>query len=209
MIARASGSLVLDVSNNDVADVGAVRASGAVALIAKATEGYTYLDQFYGHHRAVARAARIPFGAYVFMHLDAPDEQAATFLRYAQLRSGDLAPIIDAELPHVFPSRSGTLAIDACARHLETYHYRPILYASASFWLEAIAVRPTLRRLRVWEAQYPGRYTRWFPWLAGRRMRLRHGASVVLWQWTDRFAVGARYYDASRLMAPLDSLLIP
>ena len=82
------------------------------------------------------------------------------------------------------------------------------LYASASYWQPLHRERPELRRLRVWEADYPGRFTRWFPRLAAMRVRLRHGVTVVMWQWTDRYQLGGRGFDASRLLAPLESLLI-
>lgn len=201
--------LILDVSNNDPIPAGDVRASGCVALICKETEGTSFHDSTAPHHREVAHQAGVVFGGYLFLHQDSPGSEADYFNDYAKPARGDLQPIIDAELPYVAPTRVGTARIDGCAARLEALGYKPILYASASFWLEAIAVRPSLKRLRVWEAQYPGRFARWFPQLARLRIRLRHGANVVMWQWTDRYAVGAGHYDASRLMVPLGQLRIP
>jgi hypothetical protein len=72
-----------------------------------------------------------------------------------------------------------------------------------------VKVDPKLKRLRVWEAQYPGRFTRWFPRIARLRIRLGTGVSVVLWQWTDEYAVGGHRYDASALLTDIGNLQIP
>lgn len=202
-------NLVLDVSNNDPIPASSIVGAGCEALICKATEGSSFRDATYPRHRAVALQAEIPFGAYLFLHTDSPGSEAGYFLDYAQPRPGDIQPIIDAEPPGVFANRAGAARVDGCAAYLEARGYKPILYASAYFWRELVSLRPSLRRLRVWEADYPGRYDRWWPWLAAKRIRLGGGANVVLWQWTDRLAVGSGHYDASRLMVPLKSLLIP
>lgn len=204
-----SGPLILDVSNTNTIDLATFRHSGAVALVAKETEGQSFRDGTAAQHRAVARAAGVPFGGYLFLHVTAPRNEARVFLTYAQLRAGDLQPIIDAETTDGHTITQAASAAHECAVELEGHGYRPILYASSSFWLGLIAAEPRLRRLHVWEADYPGRFSRWFPSLAARRIRLRHGVTVVLWQWTDRYAVAGRSFDASRLLAPLDRLTIP
>lgn len=200
--------LVLDVSNNRTIDAATLRLSGAVALIAKETEGRSFRDGTAARHRAAARACRIPFGGYLFLHVVDPRGEVRAFREYAQLARGDLHPVIDTEVSDGHTMAQVADAVDEAAREFEANGYRPIVYASASFWLALHRERPTLRRLRVWEAQYPGRFTRWFPGLARRRIRLQHGASVVLWQWTDSYRVGAVSYDASRLLVPLDRLTI-
>lgn len=200
--------LVLDVSNNNPIDVRTARAAGAVALIAKETEGTSFRDGTAARHRAVARQLGIPFGGYVFLHVAHAEQQARNFLAYADLRPGDLQPIIDAEVTDARTIAQVAAAIDAAARVLERHGYRPILYVPIDLWHRIVAELPALKRLRIWEPQYPGRFTLWAPSLARLRVRLRHGASVVLWQWTDRYQALGRHYDASRLLVRLDSLRI-
>jgi hypothetical protein len=72
-----------------------------------------------------------------------------------------------------------------------------------------VKAEPKLKRLRVWEAAYPGRFTRWFPRLSSMRIALTHGVRVVLWQWTDAYAVGNAHFDASALLVGLKTIRIP
>lgn len=199
--------LVLDVSNVNTISAQELRQSGAVAVIAKATEGGTFKDVTLPGHRAAARRLGTAFGSYVFLHPDSRGSEAGFYLAYARPKPGDIQPAIDAE---VFDQGVPALArrVNRCAHALEAQGYDPLLYVSASRWPQLIEAEPSLKRLRVWEAQYPGRYTRWFPGLARRRWALR-GAKVVLWQWADSYAVGNRRFDASALLVPLQSILIP
>lgn len=200
--------LVLDVSNVNPINLSLFRESGAAALIAKATEGTGFEDRLLADHRTVARMAGKPFGSYLFLHPDSAGSEAEFYLNYARPKVGEIQPIIDAEV-----TTQGTAALArralSCAQALERQGYDPIVYASASIWQAMYAAEPKLQRYRVWEADYPGRFTRWFPSLAARRIRLKHGATVVLWQWTDAFAVGGRRFDASRLFVDVRTLLIP
>jgi GH25 family lysozyme M1 (1,4-beta-N-acetylmuramidase) len=200
--------LVLDVSNVNPIGLATFRLSGSVALIAKATEGTSFQDKTLGSHRDVARAAGKPFGSYVFLHPNSTGSEAAFYLKYARPKRGDIQPIIDAEVTNLGTAELARRT-QACAKALEAAGYKPILYASAGIWKELIRVEPKLKRLRVWEAQYPSRATRWFPSFAKLRIRLGYGVSVVLWQWTDSYAVGGRRYDASALLTSAESLLIP
>jgi GH25 family lysozyme M1 (1,4-beta-N-acetylmuramidase) len=199
---------VLDVSNVNPIDPKTFTESGSVALIAKATEGTSFQDKTLGAHRTVARSARKPFGSYLFLHPNSTGSEAAFYLKYARPRVGDIQPIIDAEVTNLGTAELAKRT-ESCARALEAEGYRPLLYASAGIWRELVKVDPKLKRLRVWEAQYPGRFTRWFPRIARLRIRLGTGVSVVLWQWTDSYAVGGRRYDASALLTDIGNLQIP
>jgi lysozyme len=200
--------LVLDVSNNAPITAERLRASGAVAVYAKATEGATFRDHTLAGHRQAAHAAGVAFGSYLFLHPRSEGNEAHNYLEHARPRAGELQPVIDAEVLDGGNVAGEAERVARCARALEAEGFRPILYASASFWQGLRAARPSVRHLRVWEADYPGRYARWLPWLAARRIRLGHDADVVMWQWTDRYAVQGHGYDASRLLAPLGSLRI-
>lgn len=199
--------LVIDCSNNAPITVGDFQASRAVALIAKATEGTSFQDKTLGVHRLIAGREKKPFGSYLFLHPDSTGSEADAYLKFARPRRGDIQPIIDAEVTTL-----GTADLaqrtQRCSLALERAGYKPLLYASAGIWTALVAAEPRLKRLRVWEAQYPGRYAKWFPRLAKLRIRLQHGVSVVMWQWTDSYAVGSRRYDASALLTNLEGLLI-
>jgi GH25 family lysozyme M1 (1,4-beta-N-acetylmuramidase) len=199
--------LVLDVSNVNPISASVFRLSGSVALIAKATEGTSFQDKTLGEHRDIARTQKKPFGSYLFLHPNSQGSEAAFYLKYARPRFGDIQPIIDAEVTNLGTAELARRT-DSCARALEASGYRPLLYASAGIWRELVKVDPRLKRLRVWEAQYPGRFTRWFPRIARLRIRLGTGVSVVLWQWTDSYAVGGRRYDASALLTDIGNLQI-
>lgn len=201
--------IVLDTSSNNPISQSDLKASGAVALIAKATEGGTWTDPKYTQQRQVAKNAGVVFGAYLFLRIFSPGSEAGNFLKFAKPIPGDLQPIIDAEVQDGGSWAQTAERVDRCAKALEAEGYRPLLYASSSFWQQLYAARPSLKRLRVWEAQYPGRFTKWFPRLAKLRIRLGHGVTVVMWQFTDSYDVNGKKYDASVLLASLDSITIP
>lgn len=199
--------LVLDVSNNRPIGARDFKTSGAVALIAKATEGTSFQDKTLSAHRTAAGINGKPFGSYLFLHPDSKGSEADAYLRFARPRRGDIQPIIDAEVTSLGTAELAQRA-QRCSLALERAGYKPLLYASAGIWTSLVAAEPRLKRLRVWEAQYPGRYTRWFPRLAALRIRLTRGARVVMWQWTDSYAVAGRSYDASALLVDIKGLLI-
>jgi GH25 family lysozyme M1 (1,4-beta-N-acetylmuramidase) len=197
----------LDVSNNAPITAAEVKAAGCSVLLCKATEGTGFKDSTLATHRQIAKDLGIPFGSYVFLHPDSKGSEAQFYLDYAQPRKGDVQPIIDAEVTSMGTQELADRTL-ACARALQAAGYRPILYASSSIWEELILWRPALKGLHVWEAQYPGRFARWFPKLAKLRLRLRHGVTVVLWQFSDSFQVGPKKFDASFILAPINKLLI-
>ena len=196
--------MILDVSNVNPISWRELRIAkrmktGVPVLIAKCTEGSTFVDDEYGRHRSLAVRESIIFGAYLFLRVGSSGDEARFFLEHARLQAGDLQPIVDAEDTSRGISALADRSI-ACLVALERAGYRPILYASSSTWQAMIRYQPQLRRFRVWEAQYPGRFTRWMPRLAKLRVRLRHGVTVVMWQWTSSYVVDGRRFDASRLL---------
>lgn len=199
---------MLDVNDFHPITAPQLSTANVAALIAKATEGDRFTAATFQQHRSAAKACGVPFGAYLYLDVRCAGGEAEHFLQVANLRSGDLRPIIDAE-----DLTQGVAALaeraDACARVLEQHHLPPIMYGPASAIAELVSVRPELRRLPWWEAQYPGRFTRWAPPIARLRMRVQHGVSVVMWQWTDCLRLGRQTYDASRLFVPVSRLLIP
>lgn len=200
--------LVLDVSNVNPIDGRRLAIASPAALIAKASEGDNFRDALYERHRRLASQQRTVFGSYHFLRVASTGDEADFYLGFAAPRPGDLQPVVDAEDLSAGPEALARRAYD-CLAALERRGYRPLLYASSSVWLQLIRFEPGLRRFRVWEADYPGRFTRWLPRLAAFRVRLRHGVSVTLWQFTDAYQVDGHGYDASLLLCKLDRIRIP
>lgn len=206
--------IALDTSNNNPATTYQMTVANAAALICKATEwstaGGLFRDPDYFYQRSVARRVGVPFGAYLFMHANVDGAaQARAFLEFAQPRAGDLQPVVDVENADGRPWQDIARTLLDCLGELERHGYRPLVYASASWWLSLVAVAPELKRFGVWEAQYPGAIARLVPRLAARRWKLRHGASVKLWQFTDRYNVAGSRFDASLILVRLSTITIP
>lgn len=200
-------NLALDVSNVNPASLATVKASKCKLLIAKATEGAGFDDKTLATHRKIAHDLGIRFGSYLFLHSFSQGSEAAEYLAFAKPGKHELV-IIDSEPGGQDHGNIADLAkrTDRCVRALEKKGFDPILYASSSVWTQMVAAVPTLKRLRVWEAQYPGKITRLIPGLLRLRAKLRFGAKVVLWQFTDAYKVNGHAYDASVILAPLDEL---
>jgi lysozyme len=189
--------MILDVSNVNPIGLAALRAAKPQALICKATEGDGFRDTTLATHRQLARQVGIPFGSYLFLHPDSRGDEAALYLSYAKPRPGDLQPIIDAETRDGSSFARVAARVQSCAHELEQHGFRPILYSYTSFLRALLTAEPKLSRLRVWQAAY-----------TSHRPAVGLGASVVLWQYTDRYMVNGHPYDASRLYVGLDTLRI-
>lgn len=200
--------IALDVSNvNTITEI-ELRHSGAKLLFAKGTEGSSFYDKTLAYHRRIAKAAGVQFGTYLFLHASSPGSEAGTFLDYVRPKPGELVAI-DSEAGGQDGQPVGTLAArtDRCAHALEAEGFEPYLYSSSSLILEMLDAVPALKRLPIWEAQYPYKgLARWSPALARARTRIQHGASVKLWQFTDAYLVDGRRFDASAILAPLVEL---
>jgi GH25 family lysozyme M1 (1,4-beta-N-acetylmuramidase) len=208
---------LLDASNVNPASLEQVRESGAVGLLWKATQAAGFKDATLAAGRKIAATLKIPFGSYLFLdpRVDGA-AQAAFYLAYAKPKPGDIGPAIDTELAAGKTPAEIAACVQGCAAALEAKGYRPLLYGSTS-WLQGLyAELPVLRRLRVWEADYPGPGLRVLP-VAGqrllaalrRRLRLGRGVSVVAWQATSVWQVKGHGFDGSYLLAPLDTIRIP
>jgi GH25 family lysozyme M1 (1,4-beta-N-acetylmuramidase) len=116
-----------------------VAASGVRFVIAKATEGQTYIDPMYGTNKLGAMSAGLAFSAY---HFARPDDtpgdaiaEADHFVDVAQLAPGNLIPALDIE-------RTGTLTqtqltqwiLDWLGRVTERMGVRPMVYTSPHGW---------------------------------------------------------------------------
>jgi len=194
--------LAIDVSNVNPISLQELRQASPQLLIAKATEGTSFKDDTYESHRSIARTYSCQFGSYLFLHPNSPGSEAQYYLDFAKPTIHD-AIFVDVETTDgVGMDRVARRALE-CLKYLRAHAPSdPLIYCSASWWKTLVAYEPELKSYAIWEAQYPGAFTRWTPALATLRIKLRNGATVKLWQWTDHYRVGNRYFDASRMFAP-------
>jgi lysozyme len=116
-----------------------VRDDGVQFVIAKASEGRTWADGQYARNHRLARKLGIPFTAYHFARpgRGAKDAiiEADNFVAAAQLRGGDLVPVLDLE-------DSGGLGVWRLRRWAKAWLQRvesrvgvkPMIYTSPMFW---------------------------------------------------------------------------
>lgn len=105
----------------------------------KATEGANVQDPTYRNNVFQARQNKIPVGSYHFYDSNIPpDQQLQNFFQFADIRSGDLPPVIDVET--IAKSTSQALKssflddVKSFARGInEKYKVKPIIYTNRSF----------------------------------------------------------------------------
>jgi GH25 family lysozyme M1 (1,4-beta-N-acetylmuramidase) len=141
VVAPPPGSLPgIDVSHwQETIDWTQVAASGVTFVIAKATEGRTYIDPMYATNKAGATGVGLAFSAYHFAKPDATAGDAIAeadhFVDVAQLVPGNLIPALDIE-------RTGNLTqaqltqwiLDWLGRVTERMGVRPMVYTSPNGW---------------------------------------------------------------------------
>ncbi len=197
--------IIIDSNNYHPITAAELRAAKAAALLCNATEGTQYENPILEIQREAAKSVGIPFGSYLFLHPDSKGSEADYYLNYAKPRRGDIQPIIDAEVTNLgLDALAGR--VHRCSIALEARGFSPILYAGYEVWDACVAAHPKLKKLPLWFAQYPGQ-RRYSSALEKLRIRLR-GANVVMWQFTDAYAIHGKTYDASVLYGPLSRLLI-
>lgn len=117
------------------------KAAGVRFVIAKATEGSTWVDPQYARNRAKLRAKAIPFSAYHFAGPDTTPGDATAeadhFVNTAGLDGRNLLPVLDLERHN---DLSAELLRDWAATWLarveERLGVKPMIYTSSSFWIE-------------------------------------------------------------------------
>jgi lysozyme len=148
--------LVLDISNNQGAiNVAPAVAWGVKALIAKATEGTTFTDGFFGANREQARRLNIPFGAYHFFRPgQSAVDQADHFCTVVQsLGTSDLRPVLDYETggPQTAAQKLLDIRLFSQQVHARLKVY-PIFYSYSAF-LPQLAMSKTVCD-GLWLANY-------------------------------------------------------
>lgn len=106
-------------------------------IFIKATEGKTFTDEEYDDFRATASEAGIKTGAYhFFSYTSDGKEQAEHYCSVADLKKGDLPPVLDLEFKNKMPARSEvTTEIEKWLDYVEEeYGVLPIIYCECAFF---------------------------------------------------------------------------
>jgi lysozyme len=149
-------------------DFAKVSAAGMRYVFVKATEGITGVDPDYAHNVAAARAAGLVVGTYHFYETDDdPSAQFGNFRQHADVKPGDLPPVVDIEV--LAKGSRPDLADDLksfLAQLEQAYGVKPILYSGVSFANEYLA---GFSAYPLWVAEYtsasaPKVPTGWATW---------------------------------------------
>jgi lysozyme len=120
-------------------DLAAAMGDGVGFVIAKATDGQTYVDDHYAGFMAQADALNLPFGAYHFARPDKTPSDAVLeadhFVQAAQLGGAHLMPVLDLET-------SGGLGVRKLRAWVKSWlaevtsqlGVKPIIYTTPNFW---------------------------------------------------------------------------
>lgn len=152
-----------------------VKKAGYDFVFIRATDGVDYQDPNYDSNLQQARQAGFTVGAYHFYETDDdPIAQANNFIKNSQLKSGDLAPVIDIEKLSNPQSNNFTADLTTFIKQLEK-HYRtkPILYSNPNFANQYLS---RFNQYPLWLADYDNKAqpvlpSAWSYW--------------TFWQWTD------------------------
>lgn len=203
---EAAGSEVrgVDVSKyQGTIDFTKIKAAGTTYVFVKATEGITGVDPDYARNVAAARAAGLAVGSYHFYETDDdPSAQFGNFKQHADVKPGDLPPVIDIE---VLASNSRPDLADDLKSFLaqieQAYGVKPILYSGVSFaneYLTSFGAYP------LWVAEYtsapapkvPTGWTTWTFWQYSQSGSVEGISGAVD---MDRFNGTPTQFDALRI----------
>lgn len=163
-------------------------------VVAKATQGIKWQDNFYARNKASAAKRNILFGAYHFYSpaLSAA-KQAENYIRTANLQRGDMVPVLDVEeYGYGLPEPDSVLC---WLKQVERYYgAKPVIYTNENCYLSYFLKHPPLLRYHFWIARYGG--------LQPDRMHL-------LWQFTETGTVAgiSGYTDINILRGTKEDLM--
>lgn len=144
-----------DCSHYDASiDFAQTKAAGFKFCYAKATEGTTGIDGRYAPNRQAAYAADVLFGAYHFFHPDVDAvTQASHFLLTAQLKAGDLIPVLDWEITHDDASAEIAAAKTFLSIIEQVIGKKPVIYGSP-YMLNDFGLSAEFKEYPLWIAHY-------------------------------------------------------
>jgi lysozyme len=180
-----------------------IKAAGNTYVFVKATEGITGVDPDYARNMAAARAAGLVVGSYHFYETDDdPSAQFGNFRQHADVKPGDLPPVVDIEV--LAKGSRPDLADDLksfLAQLEQAYGAKPILYSGVSFANEYLA---GFGAYPLWVAEYtsapapkvPTGWTTWTFWQYSQSGTVSGiGGAVDM----DRFNGTPAQFDALRI----------
>jgi GH25 family lysozyme M1 (1,4-beta-N-acetylmuramidase) len=124
-------------------------------VIAKATEGTTYVDHYCDGFVQTSKAAGVLVGFYHFLRTENPVSQAEFFARNTEGYSGWAVPVVDIEDPII--ANWGGYADRFTERYHELTGVWPLVYASAAA-LPRFEGHSVTRNCGLWVAGYPKSY---------------------------------------------------
>lgn len=160
-------------------------------MIAKATEGITYVDKCCDGFIQDAIRLDIPFGYYHFARSNDAEAEAEFFYAQTKGYTGKGIPVLDLEVPN------GSAWAEAfCKKFYELSGVKPWFYASSDYINNKGYGTTWLREnCGLWIAGYPKTYTS-YPESAECPYR-NNGWTLAAWQFTDCLAIGGMKVDAN------------
>lgn len=188
-----------DVSNHNGA---MVLEAGTVAVSAKATEGATFTDSFYGHFKAEAARVGAVFFSYHFLHKGNGAAQA----KHCFTVVGAGVPVmVDCE-----PTTGSNPTVQDVADFVTEYRALgglvSLVYLPKWFWKNlgspSLTALATLR-LGLVSSAYPAAYSDtgegWAPYAAGQPV-------PAVWQYTDKLSYAGQSVDFNAYRGTADQL---
>jgi lysozyme len=120
----------------------------------KATEGVTLTDKQFKYNWRQSKKHQVPRGAYhFFVPSQDPVKQAEYFISRVKLETGDLPPVLDAEVAGILPVNVFRARIQAWLDIVEAhYKVRPVIYTNAAFYEKYMG--PQFNEYPLWVAHY-------------------------------------------------------
>jgi GH25 family lysozyme M1 (1,4-beta-N-acetylmuramidase) len=185
-----------------------VRARGIRFAIIKATEGLTWVNQYFNQQWTGAKSVGIVCGPYHYLRAQMDGlKQAEHFLKHVNIQDGDLPAFLDLEEVYNENAANAEFITNAekfLKKAQEATGRVPFVYSRASFlnWkVVANGKAPAwAKNYQMWIAHYfyqgtdgqkPDEAAGWQPW--------------TFWQHTDRGTIDGIYKDASKFeLKPID-----
>jgi lysozyme len=135
----------------------------------KATEGLIITDPTYARHARVLDSLGVVWGAYHFFgHRTGGRDQARNFIRTAQLKPGNLLPVLDIEHHRLMtdPKKTVKEAWAFCNEIKSYYGACPIIYCSTLFYENYLKRDFPSKKYTLWIADYRGdpQHLDWLFW---------------------------------------------
>lgn len=180
--ASAKSLKIIDISHYEpTVNWKMVKAAGIAGAYLKATEGINVRDALFATHRANAKLAGIPSGAYHFFHpAQDPIAQAKFFVGViGQMDPTDLPPVIDWETNDSIPAAKDVTNGMLFINEVQALLKRRVMVYGAPYFLQDLAGVQALSEHPLWIAHYTNACPLIPPpW-----------ANWVFWQFTDSGAV--------------------